>query len=254
MNLHRIFENLTPPLLHRALTRTRRRNEETLKFAEMYANYAGNGDLCFDVGANLGNRVRAFRHLGCHVVAIEPQPFCLRKLHGEFGADEAVTIVPMAVGRTAGTATMLTSDVHVLSTLSGEFIEKTTRSGRFADIQWNHKVEVPMTTLDALIAKHGVPQFLKIDVEGFEPEVLAGLSHAVRSVSVEWTPEMPQASEECIRHLAGLGDYEFNYSWGESMKLARPIWMNQEGILAVIREFSGENHMFGDLYARLKPY
>lgn len=246
------LNNLTPPLLMRALTRGSRRREETKRFAGLYACFMREGDLCFDVGANLGNRIRAFRQLNCRVIAIEPQTSCLHKLRAEFQRDTGVVIVPLALGRTSGSAVMHTSDIHTLSTLSQDFISSTTTSGRFSGVQWSGRQEVQVSTLDRLIAEHGKPKFLKIDVEGHEAEVLAGLSQPIDTVSVEWTPEMPQSAIDCMRHLARLGDYEFNYSWGESMRLARLHWIDLNGILSLIEEFSGENQMFGDIYARIK--
>lgn len=247
-----IRNNLLPPLLNRALTRKRRRNEEVARFRSLYGSFASTGDLCFDIGANLGNRVRCFRALGCKVVAVEPQFFCLKRLRADFGSDPEVMVEPKAAGAAPGTATLRTSPVHVLSTLSDSFVQSTRASGRFAGVTWSGKETVEVTTLDALIAVHGKPRFVKIDVEGFESEVLAGLSHAVPGLSIEWTPEIPENSLSCLSRLAGLGDYEFNYSWGESMRLARPVWLGEAAMKRVVVEFSGENQMFGDIYARLK--
>ena len=119
-------------------------------------------------------------------------------------------------------------------------------------MSWGGEEEVKVTTLDALIAEHGLPRFVKIDVEGFESEVLAGLSQAVSGLSFEWTPEIPDNASACIARLGSLGNYQYNYSWGESMRLARPQWLPPEAMLRVIEEFAGENQIFGDIYARLQ--
>lgn len=247
-----IRDNILPPLLKRALTRGRRRNEEIERFRSLYGSFINSGDLCFDIGANLGNRVRCFRALGCRVVAVEPQSFCLKRLRQDFGSDPEVVVEPKAAGATPGSAVLRTSPVHVLSTLSASFIDHTRASGRFAAVTWSGEETVEVTTLDDLIATHGKPRFIKIDVEGFESEVLAGLSAAVPALSFEWTPEIPDNSLSCLNRLSALGSYEFNYSWGESMRLARPRWLDEIAMKRVVEEFAGENQMFGDIYARLK--
>lgn len=252
MSANWILNNLVPPLLKRALTRESRRREEIERFRGLYGSFLGNGDLCFDIGANLGNRVRCFRALGCSVVAVEPQTFCLKQLRKEFLGDPQVVVVPKAAGAKQGRASLRTSRAHVLSTLSSSFVTNTQSSGRFTGVEWGGEETVEITTLDELIALHGQPRFVKIDVEGFESEVLAGLSLPVPALSFEWTPEIPENSLTCLSCLARLGDYEFNYSWGESMRLSRANWLDESTMMRVVEEFAGENHMFGDIYARLK--
>jgi FkbM family methyltransferase len=252
MNIHRIIERLMPPALAWRLGRTAREKHELEMFGSFYGSFLTAGDRCFDIGANLGNRTRCFRHLGCEVVAVEPQSSCFHKLQGRFGNDPGIRLVNKAVGRDAGHATIHVSPDHVLSSLSESFIERTRASGRFANTSWNRTETVEMTTLDQLIAEHGEPNFIKIDVEGYESEVLAGLSQAVPWVSIEWTPEFPENTRASLGHLAKLGNYEYNLSWGESMRFSKPQWRDMASMLAVIDEFEGETQLFGDIYARLK--
>jgi FkbM family methyltransferase len=220
-------------------------------FRAFYGGFLHAGDLCFDVGANFGNRVRCFRDLGCKVVAVEPQRSCVARLRREFGGDDRVVIVDQAVGRNPGQAELKVSPVHVLSTLSEQFISSTHASGRFAGVTWAGRETVGVTTLDELIREHGIPRFVKIDVEGFEAEVLAGLTVAVPMLSFEWTPELTDNARTCLQHLAGLGSYEYNLSWGESMRFSRAAWRSMDSLLAVLAEFEGESVQFGDIYARI---
>ena len=251
MRFARIIERLMPPALAWRLGKAARERRELTRFAEFYGSFLHEGDLCFDIGANLGNRTGCFRHLGCKVVAVEPQASCFPHLQRCFGNDPDTHLIRKALGRTAGTATMRVSRDHVLTSLSDAFIERTRASGRFANSSWDCTETVEVTTLDDLIAQFGEPGFIKIDVEGYESEVLAGLSRAVPGLSIEWVPEYPENVRACLRHLAQLGEYEFNLSWGESMRFSRTQWRGLESMLAVIDEFSGESEIFADIYARL---
>ena len=222
------------------------------KFISLYSQFLSAGDLCFDIGSNLGYRTRCFNQMGCKVVSVEPQTTCYSKLSRTFHGNNSVHLVNAAVGRQSGKASLHASPDHVLSTLSKSFIDLTTKSGRFSGTTWNRIEDVEMTTLDQLILEYGLPAFIKIDVEGYESEVLAGLSRPIAALSLEWVPELPENAIKSLEKLAELGDYEFNLSWGESMKFSRPKWRNIDSIIAVIGEFEGDSEHFGDIYARLK--
>src|SRR5438067_164081 len=90
----------------------------------LYRQFLGPGDLGFDVGAHVGSRVRAWRRLGVRVIAIEPQPDCLRVLRLLYGRDRGVTIEPRAVGARAGRARLAVSTATpTVSSMSPEWIE-----------------------------------------------------------------------------------------------------------------------------------
>ena len=193
----------------------RRRN----KMKEFYSRFIGKGDLCFDIGANMGNRVEVFLELGARIIAVEPQQSCVSKLQQKFGDNPYVTIVPKALGESEGEAELLVSDASTISSLSKEWIEQVKASGRFSTYQWNKTEKVAVSTFDTLIEQHGIPVFAKIDVEGFESKVISGLSQPVKVISFEFTPEFLTSAVDSIKHLSSLGTVGFNYSLGESMTL-----------------------------------
>jgi FkbM family methyltransferase len=221
------------------------------RMRRLYAQFVRAGDLVFDVGAHAGNRARAFAALGCHVVALEPQPDFARLLRSLFGRSARIEVVEMAVGDGVGRAVLSVSErTPTVTTLSPAWREARAAEPGFAGVRWNRRIEVDTTTLDLLIVRFGLPSFIKIDVEGAEPAVLGGLSHPVQALSFEYLPRALDQVQACIARLAGLGSYRFNWSPGESYCLESPSWLTGDELLEKLSA-AGAQRRSGDVYARL---
>lgn len=214
-----------------------------------YRHFLAPGDLCFDIGANMGNRTRVFEGLGAKVIALEPQSRCFNSLVKEFGSMQGITILKKAVGSNPGSAEIMESDANTISSMSKDWIGKVKSSGRFKDHKWSEPRQVEVVTLDQLIGQYGLPSFCKIDVEGYEDQVIGGLSKKIPALSFEFTPEFLEPAIGCILHLSRISDYEFNYSLGESMKLSLGVWVDGERVVDILKVLPKE--VFGDVYARI---
>lgn len=213
-----------------------------------YGQFLSPGDLCFDIGANIGNRLKIFQKIGAGVIAVEPQRQCAQELRRCYGADEKIVIVEMAVSDSPGEAELMMSNFHMVSSLSPEWVSATQASGRFSQHRWRRSGTVGLTTMDALIDKYGMPRFAKIDVEGFEFKVVKGLTRPIPFISLEFTPETLRSSLDCLHWLASLGKPLFNFSNGESMTFTHSDWIDLGEMKDYLESLEITRNVWGDIY------
>lgn len=131
---------------------------ERARRLRFYGSFIKKGDLCFDVGANLGNRVAPLLDIGAKVVAVEPQEYCYKYLKYKFG--KKIQIVNKGLGEFESIQDFHISKYSVLSSFSTEWINSV-KEGRFKGVDWNKVIKVKITTLDNLIAEFWVPSIHK---------------------------------------------------------------------------------------------
>ena len=220
----------------------------------LYEPFVGPGDLAFDIGAHVGDRMIALADLGAQVVAVEPQPH----LHAWLARlarrrPGRITLVTDAVGATPGQTDLAINVTNpTVSSASPDWRETVVRRHPgFRRQRWDARVTVPVTTLADLIAAHGEPAFCKIDVEGYEAEVLAGLDRPLPALSFEFvggTLGIARAAIDHLEHLAP-GEYGYNMIVGERRRFAWPEWLPAERVQAWLAD-GAEGIASGDLYAR----
>lgn len=231
--------------LARSLLIYRARPWKTRALTRLYRRILRPGDLAFDIGAHVGNRTRAMLAAGARVVALEPQPlfhtFLARDLPPE------VTLIGAAAGARSGTARLAIARLHpTVASLAPGFAERMAGTKGFGHVRWDAGETVEVTTLDDLIATHGRPRFVKIDVEGFEDEVLAGLRSPVDWIAFETLPALPRVAQSSLVRIREIGDYRFNFIPGEARGFALEDWTDAAGISDLLGRARGS----GDVYAR----
>jgi FkbM family methyltransferase len=221
------------------------------RLLRFYRQFVHPGALSFDIGAHLGSRSRAFLDLGARVIALEPQPLCAAYLQKHLGGDRRFTLIPKAIGAQPGIATLHINRMNpTISTLAPDAWRRAMAAGAALRERWDHRVDVEVTTLDRLLEEYGLPHFCKIDVEGFEEQALAGLSHPLPALSFEFISFEKARALACIRRLMRLGAYRFNWSLRESLRLDIPSWVDAPRAEQMLRAL-GPQIVSGDIYARL---
>lgn len=218
----------------------------------LYRRFVKPGALVFDIGSHVGDRIASFRRLGARVLAVEPQWFPARVLELLYGRDSQVVIERVGVGARPGSATLLINLANpTVSTVSTSFVEAAQGAAGWEGQVWDARARIPLVTLDGLIERHGAPAFVKIDVEGFEAEALAGLSSPLPAFSFEFTTIQRAVARECLAACRRLGSYGFNASLGETHRLIHEPWLSAAQIEAWLEDLPHSANS-GDIYAVLR--
>lgn len=211
--------------------------------------------VAFDVGANRGDFADAFLRLGAKVYAMEPHPTCIAEMDALYGTLPTFTLIPCALGATPGEAQLYLGEhgMDNVSTLSEEFRRDGLKHPGLAKAGWSKSIRVPVDTLDRLMERYEVPDFCKIDVEGYEIEVLHGLTRQLPLIQFEYQPWSTEKAVECVDYLMALGKWEFNITMSEDREDKVSLfkdWLTPQELLKLLRTTVMESQCLGDVFAR----
>ena len=234
------------------------RNFPTRKMKKMqafYGEFVKPDYLCFDIGANMGSRVATFLLLKGKVIALEPQQKCVQELRKVFGNYD-VTVIPKGVGSKNEVKEFFLADDPLVSSFNQEWI-KGMKDTHLQKKNWNKSERIEIVTLDMLMKEYGVPDFIKIDTEGFELEVIKGLSTPVKALSFEYTlPHLKEQVIHCVDLLDELYKKKalFNICRDESYAMKFDKWMDADRLKNILKseEFNKNKYgVYGDIYVKM---
>ena len=221
------------------------------KMREFYGELIQPGALVFDVGANVGVLSATFASLGARVVAVEPNADCVRHIQLSY-PEKDIQVIQAAAGQSNGLIVLNVADeFDGRSSVSNEWMNTIgEQDGSFRGI-WSRQDVVPMLTLDTLIENFGMPQFIKIDVEGFEESVLSGLSVQPSVLSFEFHLTFLPAAMRCLDMdiFASGSAYNFvcNPEWGYPARFEYEHWLDKEGLKKALQGLGGADPQ-GDIF------
>jgi FkbM family methyltransferase len=221
---------------------------QSRRMREFYLPLLTKGALVFDIGANVGTMTRVFAAVGAKVVAVEPNADCAR--HIELSTSrESVEVLQAAVGDKNGLGILKVSDrKDKMSSLSDEWREAVSKDNKEYVGMWKREVTVPMVTLDALIARYHLPDYIKIDVEGYEEQALKGLSECPPLLSFEFNrlfldSAMRALDSSIFEHAA------FNYTLVDPVQFELAEWVDRSALKKKLLALD-EGPGLGDIFAR----
>ncbi len=220
-----------------------------------YRPFIHTGDLVFDIGANRGRKTMIFRWLGAKVLAVEPLAAFgdewVPELFWKFGKDPYVMILGAAIGPTNGKAPIwVQKNIPYLSSMSRLWMERSTHK-LFYNQKTCEQRQVRTMTLDGLMGIYGFPQFIKIDVEGSENEVVKTLRIPVPALNMEYHQDWIPV--DAMQHMDGLGRYQWNYTLNNSGRFIAPTWMRSGELVVYMQERLTKEgpKSWGDVYGHL---
>jgi len=234
--------------MYRGLASKRKSNTAGLR--EFYAAILKPGNLVFDIGANTGAYADVLESFGTRVIAVEPNADCVRHIEITYPERRIQTILA-AVGPKNGLLPINISDqFDDMSTVSTDWVEgDRERRGPEAERIWNRTAIVPCITLDTLIDAFGMPQYIKIDIEGYESTVLDGLSRQPPLLSFEFHSFDPDGALACLRKSVFSPSSGLNITQEAGTQFELASWTDREGMERIIGDLKTRD-TYRDVYVR----
>ena len=158
--------------------------------------------MYFDIGSNIGDWSLANINQCDKIISIEASPITFKKLVNHCNHDK-ITLLNYAVCNNNGNDIVFyQAESDVLSTINKDWL--TMECSRFCNHPYT-EIICKTISIDKLIEQYGLPDLIKIDVEGGEYECISSLTQKIKLLCFEWASETNTISFSCIDYLFNLG-------------------------------------------------
>ncbi len=209
---------------------------------KFYSRLIKKNDLCFDIGANKGSKSKSFLSLGARVIAFEPQSNCLKYLSKI--KNKRFSYSPVAVGPKDEMKNLNIANHIEVATFSRDFIDYFKND----TLKWNDVEKVKVKKLDTLIKIYGIPDFCKLDVEGYELDILSHLSFKIPMIEFEFTGGFITNTIKIIE-LLNQQNTSYNFNLNENPKFALNQWVNAKNMIKIINKLP-VNRLHGNIFVK----
>lgn len=162
--------------------------------------------MYFDIGSNIGKWTLSNIDKCDKIIAIEASPKTFNKLNENCKNNNKIITLNYAVSIQENEVSFYEAQSHELSTTNIEWL--TNPASRFYNTGYK-EIKCKTITIDELIKIYGIPELIKIDVEGGEYECIKSLTKKVKMICFEWASETNNISFECLDYLYQLGFRNF---------------------------------------------
>lgn len=197
---------------------------------KFYAKLIDKNQLCFDIGANIGKKSKILLDIGAHVIAFEPQKSCIPELTLLKSRYSKFHFESVAIDNIDGIKTLTLSNYSEIATLSNNFVDI------YKNISWINKEKVKTITLNKVIDHYGLPFYCKIDVEGYEFEILSALKHKISLIEFELVAGFQEKSIQLI-NILNYNNTFFNYTLNEQPRFKSKNWIKADNMIKIIQSF-----------------
>jgi len=196
--------------------------------------------MYFDIGANIGKWSLSNLNNCDKIISIEASPTTFQRLLSNINNNPKITCLNYAVcNSTDEYVTFYNCNADTLSTINKEWLDSD--NSRFYKQFKYDVIKCKPITMDKLIEIYGVPELIKIDVEGGEFETISSLTQKVNNLCFEWASETNEITFKCIEYLQSLGFKEFAIQFEDKYTYRPNIYTNAESIKELLNKTTPKN-------------